>query len=274
MADEEYGHPRLAAVYDSLYPDRSDLDTYLGVAEDFHARRVLDIGCGTGSFALLLAERGIEVIGLDPARASVDVAKGKPGSDRVQWICGDVTALPPLQVDLVTMTANVAPAIDDPQEWQKTLRGAYDALRPGGHLVFETRNPAKRIWETWNREASHRVTEIPGVGPVETWIDLMDVSGPLVTVRWTYVFPPGDGPGDGPSNGPGDEPSNDPSNDPSNAPSNDPRDDVLTSTSTMRFAEREEVEAELAAQGYVVEEIRDAPDRPGREFVFLARRPA
>ncbi|MFI9029593.1 class I SAM-dependent methyltransferase [Streptomyces sp. NPDC053560] len=265
MADEEYGHPRLAAVYDSLYPDRSDLDTYLGVAKDLHARRVLDIGCGTGAFALLLAERGIEVIGLDPARASVDVAKAKPGSDRVQWICGDVTALPPLQVDLVTMTANVAPAIDDPQEWQKTLSGAYDALRPGGHLVFEIRNPAKRIWETWNREASHRVTEVPGVGPVETWIDLIDVSGPLVTVRWTYVFPPGDGPNDEPSDGPSGA---------GDGPSDAPRDDVLTSTSTMRFAEREEVEAELAAQGYVVEEVRDAPDRPGREFVFLARRPA
>ncbi|MGI5466365.1 class I SAM-dependent methyltransferase [Streptomyces sp. CA-132043] len=258
MADEEYGHPRLAAVYDSLYPDRSDLATYLGVAEDRHARRVLDIGCGTGTFALLLAGRGIEVIGLDPAQASVDVAKAKPGSERVQWICGDVTALPPLQVDLVTMTANVAPAIDDPQEWLKTLRGAYDALRPGGHLVFEIRNPAKRIWEAWNRAASHRVTEVPGVGPVETWVDLIDVSGPLVTVRWTYVFLPGVVPGDDLGNDLGD----------------DPGDDVLTSTSTMRFAEREEVEAELAAQGYVVEEVRDAPDRPGREFVFLARRPA
>jgi len=48
---------------------------------------------------------------------------------------------------------------------------------------------------------------------------------------------------------------------------------VLTSDSTLRFRERGEVESSLAAHGYVVEEVRDAPDRPGREFVFFARRP-
>jgi len=35
-------------------------------------------------FALLLAERGVEVVGVDPAGASLDVARGKPGADRVR----------------------------------------------------------------------------------------------------------------------------------------------------------------------------------------------
>ncbi|CAM5676881.1 Class I SAM-dependent methyltransferase OS=Streptomyces tendae OX=1932 GN=GUR47_05495 PE=4 SV=1 [Streptomyces tendae] len=48
---------------------------------------------------------------------------------------------------------------------------------------------------------------------------------------------------------------------------------MLTSDSTLRFREREEVAADLAGQGYVVREVRDAPDRAGREFVFVARRP-
>lgn len=68
------------------------------------------------------------------------------------------------------------------------------------------------------------------------------VNGPLVTFRWTFAFA-----ADGA---------------------------VLTSDSTLRFREREEIEAELLTQGYEVREVRDAPDRPGREFVFLARRPA
>ena len=241
MAGEEYGDPRLAAIYDLLYPDRRDLDAYIGVVREFDARRVLDIGCGTGSFALLLAGLGIEVTGLDPAQASLDVARAKPDSDRVRWVCGDATALPPLQVDVATMTANVAPGIADTHAWQKTLRFTYKALRPGGRLVFETRNPAKRVWESWTRDESYRVTEIPGAGSVETWVDVIDVSGPLVAIRRTYVF----------------------------APDND----VLTSTSTLRFPEQEEVEAELTGQGYVVSEVRDAPDRPGREFVFIALRP-
>jgi hypothetical protein len=49
--------------------------------------------------------------------------------------------------------------------------------------------------------------------------------------------------------------------------------DVLTSDSTLRFREREEVEADLRACGYFLEEVRGAPDRQGRELVFFARRP-
>jgi len=42
---------------------------------------VLDIGCGTGTFACLLGARGIEVVVVDPAGASLDVARAKPGAD-------------------------------------------------------------------------------------------------------------------------------------------------------------------------------------------------
>ncbi|GAA2623528.1 class I SAM-dependent methyltransferase [Streptomyces axinellae] len=214
----------------------------IGLAEECGAGHVLDIGCGTGVFALLLAGRGVGVVGADPAAASIDVAKSKPGSEKVQWVCGDATVLPPLHADLATMTANVAQEIAEPEAWRANLRGAYEALRPGGQLAFETRNPARRAWVSWNREASHKVTEVPGVGTVESWVDLLDVTGALVSFRWNYVFA-----ADG---------------------------QVLASDSTLRFRERQEVERDLVAHGFVVEDVRDAPDRPGREFVFIASRPA
>lgn len=241
MADECFRRPRLAAVYDRLGPDRRDLDPCLRTAEETGARHVLDIGCGTGVFALLPAGGGIEVAGVDPARAPLDVARGKPGGERVRWIHGDATTLPPFTVDLATITGNAAQEITGPEDWQRTLQGIRAALRPGGRLVFEPRIPARHVWEEWNREATYGVTEIAGAGAVESWGDLLDVSGPLVTFRWTYVFA-----ADG---------------------------QTLTSDSTLRIRERQEDEAALAAQAYVLEDVRDAPDRPGREFVFVARRP-
>ncbi|MEW1599656.1 SAM-dependent methyltransferase [Streptomyces sp. DH-12] len=241
MSDASFAHPRLAALYDPLDPDRGDLDAYLRMAREFGARTVLDIGCGTGVFALLLADEGIDVVGVDPAGASLDVARAKPGADRVRWIEGDATELPPLAADLATMTANAAQEITDPGAWHATLRGVRAALRPGGRLVFETRDPARRAWETWTREQSYVSADVPGVGRVESWHEVTRVDGPSVTFRTTYVFA---------SDG-----------------------ETLVSDSTLRFRERKEVEADLADHGYVLEEVRDAPDRPGRELVFVARRP-
>ncbi len=241
VVDAIFDHPRLVTIYDTFDPDRSDLEAYAHLVAELGAGRVLDVGCGTGTFALLLVDRGVDVVGVDPAAGSLAMARAKPEADKVRWVHCDATALPPLQVDLATMTGNVAQAIADPTEWDATLQGVMTALRPGGHLVFETRDPAHRGWAEWTRETSYRRRQIPGVGTVEGWVELTDVALPLVSFRSTYVFA-----ADG---------------------------CTLTSDSTLRFRELDEVEASLADHGYVVTDVRDAPDRPARELVFLARRP-
>jgi SAM-dependent methyltransferase len=240
MADDGFEVPRLAQLYDPLDPDRSDLDVYAAIADELGARSVLDVGCGTGTFALLLAARGIDVVGVDPAAASLDVARAKPGADEVRWVQGDATTLPPVQVDLATMTGNVAQVFVSDDDWASTLAGIRDALRPGGHLVLETRVPEREAWREWTREATYESTEVGGVGRVETWVDVTEVVGDLVTFRAFYVFA---------SDGA-----------------------VLTSDSTLRFRSRETVERSLDAAGFTVADVREAPDRPGREMVFVARR--
>ena len=241
MADDLFEHPRLAAVYDALEPDRSDLDAYTAVVAELGAQLVLDVGCGTGTLALRLTEQGTDVIGLDPAGASLDVARSKSGASGVRWVHGDVTALAADlhgRVDLAVMTGNVAQAIVDEQDWARTLKVVRRCLRPGGHLVFETRRPERRGWEEWTREQSETVTEVPGHGPVRHWVQLIAVDLPLVTFEAVRVFD----------------------------------DQTLTSFSTLRFRSQDEVAESLAASGYHIREVREAPDRPGRELVFVAQR--
>jgi ubiquinone/menaquinone biosynthesis C-methylase UbiE len=242
VADAIFEERRLAEIYDPLDPDRSDLDAYVALAGEFGAVSVLDVGCGTGTLACLLARRGVQVIAVDPAAASLDVARRKPGADRVRWLHGDATSLPPLQVDLATMTGNVAQVFRTGQDWAATLRAIRTALRPEGRLVFESRDPGKEAWLEWNREQTYRRVVIPAAGPVETWTDLTQVEGDLVSFRTTFVF--------------------------------DSDGAVLTSYSTLRFRSRDELASSLIAASLVIDEVRDAPDRPGREFVIIARRTA
>jgi SAM-dependent methyltransferase len=240
VADAIFEEPRLAEIYDPLDPDRSDLDAYAALADEVSAATVLDVGCGTGTLACMLARRGVEVIAVDPAGASLGVARRKRGAERVRWLHGDATALPPLQADLATMTGNVAQVFLTGQEWALTLRAVGQALRPGGLLVFESRDPAKKAWLEWNRDRTYRRVVLPDVGPIETWTDVTEVEGDLVSFRVTFVF--------------------------------DSDGAVLTSDSVLRFRSRGELADSLIAGNLVVDEVRDAPDRPGREFVFIARR--
>lgn len=132
MADVKFADPRLAPLYDLFEGKRHDLEAYLGIVAEFDAVWILDVGCGTGVFALLLDERGREVIGVDPASASVEVARKNPGADKVRFLVGDATALPPTQVDLVTMTGDVAQVSLTDAEREASLQGIHAALRPGG----------------------------------------------------------------------------------------------------------------------------------------------
>jgi SAM-dependent methyltransferase len=244
VPDAIFAHSRLAPIYDAFDGDRDDLTAYLTIAGELGADQVLDVGCGTGCLAILLADSGRTVVGVDPAEASLAVARSKDRTGRVTWLHGDATMAPalgmapPLGFDLAVMTGNVAQVFVTDDGWAQALRGIRAALRPGGHLVFETRRPEYRAWEEWAADTAPVTLDVPGIGSVERRCEVTDVSLPLVSFRCTYRFL-----ADGA---------------------------VVTSDSTLRFRDRDEVETSLVAAGFRVLDVRDAPDRPGREFVFIA----
>lgn len=243
MPDALFSHPRLARVYDPLDPDRSDLDAYVDVVKEFGARAVLDVGCGTGALMTRLVDLGISVLGIDPASASIGVARSKVSSDLATTIIAeapDIADSPAKRhsFDLATMTANVAQVFLDDEDWLAALRAVRCCLRAGGHLVFETRRPSDRAWERWTRESTWRIVDVDGEGPVETWVQTTEADGEYVTFDSPTIFH---------SDG-----------------------ERIESTSTLRFRTEYTLKRTLTEAGFDEIEVRDLPYAPGRGWLFVA----
>lgn len=100
------------------------------------ASDVADLGCGTGSLAVLAASHGHRVIGVDLSPAMVDLSRAKAAAADldVAFTVGDAAA-PPLDDGSqdVVLVRHVAWTLPDPHA---ALRRWADLLRPGGRLVL------------------------------------------------------------------------------------------------------------------------------------------
>lgn len=161
VAAMTYDDPRLAAVYDIDNPDGPDHDFFRQVADEIGAGRIVDLGCGTGILTVTLTGPGRMVTGIDPAGAMLRYAAARPGGAAVTWIEGTAEQMDARvevgSIDLVIMSGNTAMHIIG-EAWQRTLASIARALRSGGRLVFETRNPETRAWEGWNDPVTERDT--------------------------------------------------------------------------------------------------------------------
>lgn len=169
-----------AARYDDLNPGDHDYRFYAALAAEYDARRVLDLGCGTGTLAVLLARRGHQVTAVDPDPAMLRVAQARNGADLVTWLLGDSASVETASADLAVMSGHVAQVFLDDAHWARTLADLHRALVPGGVLAFESRNPSARGWERWTRADTLRTVQTDH-GPVEFWHETTMVDLPLVT---------------------------------------------------------------------------------------------
>ena len=145
-----------------------------------------------------------------------------------------------MQKELAVMTGNVAQVFLTDTAWNDTLTGLSHALAPGGHLVFETRNLEHRVWEKWASHPTIESIDVDGIGLVTQRTEVTDIDLPYVSFRHTYTFADGT---------------------------------EIPSDSTLRFRDPDEIAVNLDAAGYTLIDMRDAPDRPGAEQVYIAQRP-
>ena len=193
--DLHYVEPRLVQLYDTDNPLGIDSAFYMQMADELDAKVIVDLGCGTGLLTRKLAKDGRRVIGIDPSAPMLEHGKQQPGAERVEWILGDASNMGQRltqgqQVaDLAIMTGNVAQVFLDDGEWQATLGHFAKAVKPGGTLAFESRNPLAKGWESWNKENTHGVEQTP-FGPLECWLDVVEVGENQRTVKFeaTNIF--------------------------------------------------------------------------------------
>ncbi len=243
--DRGYTDPLLVATYDAENSGRDDIDFYLGLATELGARSVIDLGCGTGVLAADLAAAGITVVGVDPAAAMLDVARRRPGGDRVRWVNGDADSFVSGSADLVVMSGHAAQVFLTDNEWAGVLTNAFRALTAGGYLAFETRNPVNRTWEQWNKEDSTGMFRLPNGDSFQSWVQVTQVTGTLVSFDGHVVFT-----GTGVHE---------------------------ISSSTLRFRSQDEVEQSLLTAGFIIVEVYGDWDRrpvesTAPELIFIAQK--
>lgn len=192
--------PEFVRLYDLENAGMWDFDFYRELAEELRAGRVADIGCGTGVLAVELARGGIEVVGVDPAAAMIEAARARVAeaglSESVQLIRGTAAALAPSSSDLAVMVGHVAQYFLHREQWDEVLSQAWEALRPGGHLAFESRNPEAMHLDAWDAESTRATQPHPDGGEFTSWLEVAgvehdDADGDLITALGHNVYPDG-----------------------------------------------------------------------------------
>lgn len=62
------------------------------------------------------------------------------------------------------------------------------ALQPGGRLIFDSRDPAAKVWETWTPD-DQTILTLPDGTTVLNWTEVTDVMGENVSFTQHYLFP-------------------------------------------------------------------------------------
>jgi SAM-dependent methyltransferase len=134
-------------VYDYFYADLlepgSEAQARL-IAElgELHAgAEVLDVPCGDGRIAVRLASMGARVVGLDVSERFIAKARQRPGADKVRFEVGDMRALAHEAAFDCVVNWFTSFGYFDAATNRAVLRAFRRALRPGGRLVLELRNP-------------------------------------------------------------------------------------------------------------------------------------
>jgi SAM-dependent methyltransferase len=145
-ADGEYFGERVASTYDadssSMFDPAVVAPAADRLAELAGDGRALELAVGTGRIALPLAERGIQVVGIDSSEAMLERLREKPGADGIEALQGDMAATRASgEFSLVYLVFNTIFNLTTQDGQVACFENAAAHLRSGGRFVIEARVP-------------------------------------------------------------------------------------------------------------------------------------
>ena len=171
---------RIASVYDGFYGP-TDVDERVDVLEEFAASgRALELGVGTGIYALPLAARGVEVHGIDSSSAMIDQLRAKEGGEAMPVTIGDFA-----DVDvegafsLVFVISNTFFALTTQEEQIRCFRNVASHLDETGVFLVHAFVPDVAMYGG----GQHLGAELPDLSSVRLNVSIHDAMNQLLDFR-------------------------------------------------------------------------------------------
>ncbi|HSQ75621.1 MAG TPA: class I SAM-dependent methyltransferase [Bacteroidota bacterium] len=115
-------------------------------------KSIVDVACGTGTLALMMARRGWQASGVDASPGMIDASRRKAVEfgQPVRFSCQDMRSFVlPERVGLVTSFYDSVNHLLTLRDIRSFFRSASRALRFGGLLIFDVNNEAcyRKLWK-------------------------------------------------------------------------------------------------------------------------------
>jgi SAM-dependent methyltransferase len=159
----------------------------------------LELGIGTGRIALPLAQRGVEVHGIDLSSAMVARLRAKPGGRDIPVAIGDfATARAERRFSLVYLVFNTINNLTTQDAQVACFANAAAHLEPGGHFVIEVGIPQLQRLPPGETVRPFTVTpthlgfdefDVASQGLISHHYELVDGAWRAHSVPFRYVWP-------------------------------------------------------------------------------------
>ena len=175
---------RIANVYDEIHRPADVSERVDILAQLAAGGRALELGIGTGTFALPLADRGVEVHGIDSSSAMVDRLRAKQGGEAIPVTIGDFADI---EVEgafsLVFVVSNTFFMLTSQEEQIRCFENVASHLDESGVFLIHAFVPDVSMFD----KGRHLSASLPDLASVNLDVSVHDAVNQVVDFRHLYV---------------------------------------------------------------------------------------